>query len=76
MSTFCEWNGNSGKGERGIRRSVFTFPGDDAGSQENILRTVTKVECYHSGLGPLCVCRECWISPGFTVFYWRKEERK
>ena len=48
-----------------------------AGPQENILRTVTKVERYHSGsvlFAPFAV--NVGALSKFTVFCLRKEERK
>jgi len=53
----CYGNGFPAKRE-GVTAEVQLLPVAAAlGRQKDILRTVTKVECYHSCVG---FCRECW----------------
>ena len=65
-------------GKKGQTAEVFfDSRSKDAGPMENIPRTVTKVERYHSSSLHLFVpCRECWSLPGFAVFCLRKERTK
>ena len=62
------WKRVSG-GREGATAEEQRIPVSDAlGCEEYILRTVTFVERYHSGV---IICRECWSFSGFAVFCWQ-----
>ena len=48
MSTTVIWNGNSGRRKGEVAEVESASRADSAGPSENICRTVTKVERYHS----------------------------
>ena len=58
LCTFhCQGIGNPGEREGADRRRMLFSRISILGRMEHIQRTVTIVECYHSGAA---FCRECW----------------
>ena len=61
----CYGIGNSGEREGADRRRTLASRAYVLGRMEYIQRTVTFVECYHSGVD---FCRECWSFSGVHGF--------
>ena len=62
----CYGIGTSGERKGADRRRTLASRARVLGRMEHILRTVTIVECYHSGI---VFAVNVGVSPGFTVFW-------